>query len=243
MSIRFALLGLLICVMVSPVRSQSLRPALDCGRIAACLPMELALGRGYERIVVRRDSLGDLLRLELRVRGRRPQEAPREHSLVIAGSDETMGCGEFMTPAGVPVLGYSGEGHPIILTSAGELEIMDSLIGVGCPNCAELRTVPGYRVAGRLPTPAWDLWALGYDPRTFGYSDTGALYVPDGAGNCIEVRAVGRFRLAAASACSGLEEVGNFERPVSGLRLQPAEWLFRSANRRHALFLRAGACT
>lgn len=221
----------------------------DCGGHSTCARIELELPSPTpDTTILKVDTVllvdtmgteGNRIRIEF---NGSLASGPWQRYALVFETEHDFGCGFLALPRGVPVVGFTAQHDPILLTSEGELTVDHRALDVGCERCGELREPPTYRVVDTVLTPAWDFWSIGYSARSFTYDDAGTLFVSEGS-TCVAISSDARFRSASEAVCVGLEEVGNYSRKVEGLVLEPAQWLFRVSGRKHLLFLHAGACT
>jgi hypothetical protein len=161
-----------------------------------------------------------------------------------ASPESELECGRF-GDAVAAVPGFAGSGNPILLTDAGEVEIGEEALIVGCRDCLRLLDPVTKKAVYKAATPSWDLRSIGYKREEFRYNDRGEVYLVRG-NRCLKISGKERFKLSPKERCSTpIEEIGNYGRQPkgTGMSLKPAEWLYRSPPSRLLMFLEAGACT
>jgi hypothetical protein len=200
---------------------------------AGSIPIKVVPGKGSRRFY-------------MTVKGRLPGESRlRPLVLILRASPESEGeCSRF-GDAVAAVLGFATSGNPILLTDAGEVEISEEALIVGCRDCLRLLDPVTKTAVYKATTPSWDLWSIGYKQEEFRYNDRGEVYLARGD-RCLKISGKERFKLSPKDRCStSIQEIGNYGRQPkgTGMILQPAEWLYRSRTSRLLMFLEAGACT
>ena len=227
-------------------RDQSVEPLRTCPPAAAatCILMTLSADP-LDSLLEKRepqDSAGYTV-FHLRVRGRLASAPSAVIRLTIRGYTDGQDCSAF-GQANVAVTGFSPDGYPIILTSAGPVVVEEPSLLVGCPGCGVLLTRGQYDTVATLTSPAWDAALLRYPwDAVRSYDDSGNLYVDTGEA-CIALGPRREVRRVDAPRCqSRMRQIASMDRPAPGIRLEPGEMLYEVDGARYVLYLARGACT
>jgi hypothetical protein len=81
----------------------------------------------------------------------------------------------------VGFLGYTAAGNPIINSSAGAIEIVDSRLEIGCERCLVVHDKKTGKVIAELRSPGYDLLLTGYKPTEFFYDAPSGVNIKSGA--------------------------------------------------------------
>lgn len=249
----FLLIIALVILPLSPAQAETaLRLKETCEGVSACLRMYLYYDEARQpirpgesdKLVTQVIPLNDdWTDYELSVKGRLNGDAVQSHRLLFRAYNGGLTCSRF-GQGFVAVTGFSPAGKPLVLTSAGEVEITKApKLDVGCPDCLQLLDSDTKLPVTHYVTPAWDLRLVGYRQDAFRYNALGEVFLQDGE-SCIRLANTGRFKAVATEHCKSTPRlVGHYGRPAYGITPAPAEWLFENPKTDHLMRLLSGACT
>ena len=190
---RSVFLSLLAFAALTQGRGQGpVELAAGCGDTqSVCVPMTVDAPAASLRVAQTQDSLG-FTTFELSVYGRLADAAPASQTVRLRGYTDGLECSSF-GQAEVGVLGHSADGHPIVATNAGPFEVIDTLLRVGCPECARVRELRSGRLVATRRTPGWDLTLAGTRADSL-WAGPNAELVITTRGEIIQLTGAGRFR-------------------------------------------------
>jgi len=163
-----------------------------CDSQPACVPMSLDVSSAsLIRALKPQDSVG-FTTFELRVHGSLAGLAQADHVIRVRGYTDGIECSAF-GQARAAVIGHSSAGHPILLTDHGSLELADTVLRVGCPECAKIRNRSDGQLVATHRTPGWDLAVAGTRADSLLIGPEGELLLRTGSA-FIELTAAGPFR-------------------------------------------------
>lgn len=142
----------------------------------------------------------------------------------------------------VAVLGYSNKKEPILLTDKGELTVKDGSLRVGCKSCIRLIDKKTKKPKVEFDSPTWDLTKLGIKGSSFNYDSKANLYLRHN-GECLWLKQNDRFEETSSSKCKKMRLLGNFKKDpkIKGIKLGPAQWLYRGLGDPYYFLLESGA--
>lgn len=172
-----------------------------CDTETACVPMTLDVSSSDPlRVVQVQDSVG-FTTFELRLHGRLAGRAEADHLVRVRGYTDGIECSAF-GQAKAAVIGHSIAGHPILLTDQGVLELADTVLLVGCLECAKIRNRSNGQLVATRRTPGWDPALAGSRADSLLVGPEGELFLRTGSA-FIELNAAGPFRRMTSAPRSG----------------------------------------
>ena len=260
MHVRLAVLALLVlaapAAAVSVAAGEPLRLAESCGERIDCVEMILyrTLTTGPDAGVVVEEIWREKNRLSggvevpldyaefvIDVKGRLNGGPLKTHRIVFEAFQEAIDCSGFGNHY-APVLDFSPEGRPMLMTDAGELELVEGLIQVGCKQCIELVDRETKETGYTHRTPFWDVWHADMPPEVMSYDDTGAFFVRR-RGTCIKLHNDRRFEPVETEHCAPIHELERSNRGIPGMVRDPTSRLYEKPQSKYWMVLYAGACT
>ncbi len=233
---------------------KELRFLHGCGDRVACLDMVFSpSGESVQSGgIVRKGSREDIrtengearvyrfIEFEIEIRASLQGGPVERHLILFEAHADGLDCTGFGNLT-VPVIGYSGRRNPIILTDAGELELVEGPVEIGCKTCMVLIARDGRSVAARPVSPAWDLTFSNIVEESFSYDDSG-VYVRRGP-SCIQLKDDARFTAVAPALCAPVPARKANEPGLPGMARDPAGVLLDNPKSRYLMVLRHGGCT
>lgn len=226
-----------------------------CGERINCVDMALYLssspGYGGDDIVGRssREEIETVdgetrtypyVDFEIEVTARLAGGRMQRHVVVVEAYDDGIDCTGFGNFT-APVVGFSGDGNPILLTEAGELELVEGIIEVGCKSCIEVVERESKSTVARHVSPAWDLTFSNIAEESFSYDDSG-VYIRRG-GYCVKLKHNGNFAAVDSTLCVQVQRRRGEILGIPGMARGPASVLLDNAKSRYLMVLYHGACT
>ena len=167
---------------------------LDCAKDSACVSMLLDVSDDFTRSVIIspqtedfdevQDSEGNTtfhVRFEGRLKGK-----TGTIDATFKGYTDGIHCTAFGQGT-VGLLGYSDSGNPIINSSAGPIEVIDTKIDVGCDHCLMVQDAKTGKAVATFRSPGYDLLLTGYRAEDFFFDSPGGYNVKTGT-SCLRVQ-------------------------------------------------------
>lgn len=234
----------------------------DCpDTLDTCVEMLLNLGdRLYGKIDPYRDfAQGEMdemgyLEFIIPVKGRLNGADAVTHRLSFRSYTDGINCGDF-GQSYVASLGFSNAGNPVLLSSAGLLELVDSSFEVGCSECGGLFSKStGERVLD-FTTPSWDMTLVGLTASMenhFFFDDDARVFLNHNSGSkmprCLQVGDDKMFRVADAANCTTTTRIiglyGFLAEGAADIAVDPGERLLENSDSpSYYMKVFAGGCT
>lgn len=234
---------------------KTLRFVDDCGGWVDCVDMMLYLsdrpGRGGGSIVGRRsrdkiETVGGktttyrYVDFEIEVLARLAGGQMQRHVVVVAAYDDGIDCSGFGNFA-APVIGYSPQRNPILLTDVGELELVEGIVEVGCKSCIEFVERDSKLTLTRRASPAWDVTFSKFEEDAFSYDDSGVYVRREDA--CVQLNEDSRFAVVETALCAPVRRSASGNLGIPGMIRNPNSVLLDNPVSRYLMVLYRGACT
>ena len=143
-----------------------------------------------------------------------------------------MQCTDF-GQSSAAVLGIKNS-NPIVETSHGQLEIIDSSLSVGCSDCIQIINEETKEIEHKYYSPGWDLILTGHKNSNFSYDRNGHVYISSG-GKCLKIPKSGLYMRAKGKCHSAI--------PYKDFKFKPAGKYYKSQSSKFVMLLRSGSCT
>ena len=254
---RIVIAAALLCA-VSAARAgepKALRFLDECGERVECVDMVLYLssrpGPGVGSIVGRssREEIETLdgetrtypyVDFEIEVTARLAGGRMQRHVVVVEAYDDGIDCTGFGNFT-APVVGYSSQRNPILLTEAGELELVEGIIEVGCKTCIEFVERESKLTMSRHVSPAWDITFSNVEEDAFSYDNSG-VYVTRRE-SCVQLHEDRKFEVVDTALCARVQRSHGENLGIPGMVRDSNSELLDNPNSRHWMVLYRGACT
>jgi hypothetical protein len=204
-------ISILLALSSSQAVASDITPSIEllgCDKGSACVSMLLDVPNDSVQDVIispkdkdveaTEDSQGDTtfhVRFEGRLKGK-----TETIDATFKGYTEGIHCTAFGQGT-VGLLGYSASGNPIINSSAGPIEIVDSRIDVGCDHCLIVEDSKTGKTVATFHSPGYDLSITGYRAEEFSFDLPGGYNVKAGE-MCLRVQDKGPVQSVYPERCS-----------------------------------------